>query len=178
MSLFDRIGATWGFLPRWRLLLVRYGILVRAVLPLCFVASLLAACLADPQLEPLAVTDQSTLPSSPAPTDAAAADAVTFTDPDATAAEPAPPAADAAAPEPPPPPPPVTCPPAGAPAGTACCGSSPCIGLACAHCGDCLAKGCAAGTICCATVTGKPDNDAKYKGMSCRPVATAGTCPR
>jgi hypothetical protein len=141
-------------------------------------AAVVTACIARPQLEPFEDAEQSTLPSSPGtgPTVAPSADASTAD------AEPAGEDASTPAPtptDPPPPPPATTCPPAGAPTGTMCCGANgaapPCIGMACDHCGDCITQGCAAGMICCAVAPGKGD---KYKSMSCRLAAQAGTCPK
>jgi len=155
---------------------------MRAALVLCSLAAVLTACIARPQLEPFAEPDQVTLPTSASPGSGAAPGS----DPtaDASTEDVAIPIADdASVPQPPPtqppPPAPTTCPPAGAPAGTMCCGANgaapPCIGMACEHCGDCVSQGCAAGMICCAV---SPGGSGKYKGMSCRVAALAGTCPK
>ena len=147
---------------------------------------LLAACMSDPHLELFDDSVESTLPTAASPeagrrpgsepSDDAGADGGTIPTP-----------ADASVPEPPPPEPPPTnppppgavCPPAGAPAGTLCCGANgaapPCFGLACEHCGDCVAKGCPTGQLCCAD---SPGGSGKYKGMTCRLDALAGSCPK
>ena len=140
-------------------------------------AALVGACIAAPQLEPFdGSTRESTSPTSPRPSVGSGDASV-----DASAAPTAAPGDDAASaplPDDAGPPLPATCPPAGAPAGTACCGangaSPPCFGMACEHCGDCIAQGCAAGTICCAV---SPGASGKYKSMSCRVADLAGTCP-
>ncbi len=149
---------------------------MRIALGLVSLTGLLAACMSDPHLELFEGSDPTTrtspaLPAAPGTErDASGPDSGEASTADAT-----PPVDDDASV---PPPPAAVCPPAGAPSGTKCCGANgaapPCFGMACEHCGDCVSLGCASGMICCAV---SPGNSGKYKSMSCRAAALAGTCP-
>lgn len=66
--------------------------------------------------------------------------------------------------------PPPTCPPAGAPPGTLCCGAVACIGEACQHCTDCRSNGCASNEYCCVVVNG----GGHVKSVAC---SATPTCP-
>jgi hypothetical protein len=133
---------------------------MRTGLAVGFTAALVGACLSTPQLGPISDDTLGTYPDEPrdpAPgSDGSLQDAAVGEDADASADD------GAVAPEAGKPDAPVdpTCP--------------PCVGLACAHCSDCVAAACPAGTICCAISPGK---SGKYKGMACRATALAGLCP-